>query len=289
MTIAGRPPPQPSPASGGGGPVREPIDLSIEESDCLRAGEGALGARRSSVSLPGRLGWVACVALALLAGCGQTGQERVTFPIHGAGTGEASFELDGWSVTLERADVGFGPIYLCATQFADADVCPQAEAEWLGAEAVDALDPSPAMLGDAQAITETVRSAMFDYGRSWLLTERAPRASEGAPEGRSAVMVLRAERGGERLEVRASVDVDPGAAGASAVIGARTEPHAITGAEALTVRFDPASWWRRVDLDRLAAEDDGDGVVELAPGDRAYDALVIGMTTDPVELEWTQP
>lgn len=231
----------------------------------------------------------AFLALALLAGCGRTGQDRVTFPIHGAGTGEASFEVGGWSVTLEQADVGFGPIYFCATRFADADVCTTAQAEWLGTAPVDALDPSPEMLGDAQAITETVRSAMFDYGRSWLLTERAPRANEGAPGGRSAVMVVRAERGDERLEVRASIDVDPGAAGASAVIGARTEPHAITGDEALTVRFDPAAWWRRVDFDRLAAEDDGDGVVELAPGDRAYDALLIAMTTSPLGLEWTQP
>ncbi len=39
--VAGRPPPQPSPASGGGRPLRELIDLSTEQGDTLRAGEGA--------------------------------------------------------------------------------------------------------------------------------------------------------------------------------------------------------------------------------------------------------
>lgn len=232
----------------------------------------------------------AVASFVLLAACGQTGQERVSFPVHGAGTGQASFDDEGWSVTIEQADVAFGPVYFCATPFADLDVCPQAEAEWLGTATVDALDDDPQMLGEASAITATVRSAMFDYGRSWLLTATMPRANEGAPRGHSAVMVARATRGDVELEVRASIDVDPAQAGQSAVIGAATGIHDITGDEALTVRFDPAAWWRRVDFDRLAAEDDGDGVVELAPGDRAYDALVIAMTAGTLpSFEWVEP
>lgn len=233
----------------------------------------------------------AAIVLALwAAACGRTGQERVTFPVHAAGTGEARFEKDGWSVTIERADVAFGPIYFCATSFADADACPDAKAEWLGTAAIDALDPSAQMLGEADAVTSTVRSAMFDYGVSWLLTAPAPRANDGAPEGRSAVMAVRATREGATLEVRASIDVEPAAAGQNAVIGAPVGTHEITGGEALVVRFDPARWWRAVDFDRLAAEDDGDGIVELGPGDRAYEALVIAMTAGRLpSFEWEQP
>jgi hypothetical protein len=231
------------------------------------------------------------VAALLASACGSTGQDVATFPIHGAGAGEATFESNGWSVTIERADVAFGPVYFCATSFADMDVCPAAEAEWLGTASIDALDPASQMLGEASAITATVRSAMFDYGRSWLLTAERPRANEGAPRGRSAVFVVRAMKDGVTLEVRASLDIDPANAGQSAVIGAPTGEEAIEGNEALTVRVDAAAWWRRVDLDAVAAMDaDGDGVVELARGDVPYEALVLAMTAGTLpRFEWTQP
>lgn len=233
----------------------------------------------------------AFVLAALIAGCGSTGQDVASFPIHGAGAGEATFESDGWSVTIERADVGFGPVYFCATTVADMDACEEAKAEWLGTASIDALDPGPQMLGEAAAITATVRSAMFDYGRSWLLTAGRPQANAGAPRGRSAVFVVRATKDGATLEVRASIDIDPANAGQSAVIGAPTGEAAIEGDEALTVRIDPAAWWRRIDFDVLAAMDeDGDGAVELARGDLAYEELVLAMTTRQLPaFEWTQP
>lgn len=229
--------------------------------------------------------------LACTAGCGSTGQELTSFPVHGAGTGERSFEKDGWTVTLERADVAFGPVYFCATSFADMDACPEANAEWLGTATVDALSSDLQMLGDAGAVTGTVRTAMFDYGRSWLLTEERVRASEAAPGGHSAVFVARIEKDAVRLEVRASVDVNPATAGQSAVIGAPTGTQAIEGNEALVVRFDPAAWWKGVDFDRVVSlDEDGDGVVELARGDDGYETLVIAMTARRLpSFEWMQP
>src|SRR5690606_192702 len=158
----------------------------------------------------------------LACACGSTGQELTSFPIHGAASGERSFTKDGWTVTLERADVAFGPVYFCATSFADMDVCPSAQAEWLETQTIDALDPTPQMLGEAEAVTGTVRSAMFDYGRSWLLTEPRVRANEGAPEGHSAVFVVHLDDGDAVVEIRAAIDIDPAAAGQSAVIGAPT-------------------------------------------------------------------
>ncbi len=227
-----------------------------------------------------------CIAL-LFVGCGETGLERVSFPMHAAGTGETAFESDGWTVTIEQADVGFGPIYFCATSFADVDVCPQAEAEWLGTATVDALDDAPQMLGEADAVTATVRSARFDYGRTWLAQDGEPRANEGSPGGRSAIFVVRATRGPTAVEVRAEVDIDAGNAAQSAVLGAPVGTHEITGTEALTVRFDPSAWWRRVDFDRIAARGE---TVTLAPGDPDYEALVIAMTAGTLPaFEWEAP
>jgi hypothetical protein len=232
-----------------------------------------------------------CLLAIAVLGCGETGLARVTFPLHAAGSGERSFEQDGWTITLERADVGFGPMYLCATATADTNLCPQAEAEWLGAANVDALDPQAVMLGEADALTTTVRSAMFDYGRSWLLGADRARASDEAPDGHSAVLVAHADDGTRVIELRAEIDADPGFPGQSAVIGAPAGPHEITGDEALTVRFDPTAWWRRVDFERAAAlDEDGDGEVELSPGDPDYEELVIGMTAGPLPaLQWNSP
>lgn len=229
--------------------------------------------------------------LVLLVGCGETGQDLVTFPVHAAGTGEVTLESrDGWNVTLERADVGFGRMYLCATSFADLDVCPQAEAELLETATVDALDATPQMLGDAHGITATVRSAMFDYGIGWGITDGRARVAEGAPEGRSAIFVARAVRGADTLVVRAEVELAPRMAGFSAVIGAPTSTHTITGEESLTLRFDPAAWWASVLVDPLFAMDtDGDGEVSVGPGDPAHDALVVSMSSAALPtFEWQE-
>jgi hypothetical protein len=132
---------------------------------------------------------------------------------------------------------------------------------------------------------------MLDYGRSWLLTEPRPRANEGVPEGHSALFVVRANHeDGTTLEVHARVDVDPSAPGQSAVFGAPLGTEEIHGDEALIVRLDPVAWWRGVDFDRIAAADDGDGVVELVRGDVEYDALLHGMTNRAIPaFEWAQP
>ena len=56
------------------------------------------------------------MAVALTTSCIDTGQERVTMPLRLAGTPPTapSAALNGWSVELARADLAFGPLYLCA-------------------------------------------------------------------------------------------------------------------------------------------------------------------------------
>ena len=52
----------------------------------------------------------------LLAGCGRPGAVETSIPLMVAGTElEAPIEgRDGWSIELSRADLAFGPLYLCS-------------------------------------------------------------------------------------------------------------------------------------------------------------------------------
>src|SRR5690606_11670851 len=105
---------------------------------------------------------------------------------------------------------------------------------------------------------------------------------EGAVDGEhSAVFEARVRHeDGRTFDVQAALDIAPSARGTVVVRGQRVEEHAITTSDdALTVRLDPLAWWRRLDLERLAARADaGEDPVVLEPGDADYEALVVAMT-----------
>jgi hypothetical protein len=226
--------------------------------------------------------------LAFLAGCGETGRQYVTFPMLGVGVENASFEQDGWLVTLDRADVAFGPAYFCATSGAAMDLCSTALAELLDPITVDALDPTDQSMGEVTATTGTVRSAFFDYGISWLLTQARPTTWEAAPEGYSAVFAGHADNGVDAVTFEARVRIAPFTAGAAAVTGARTTHTIMDDTAALRVRMDPVAWWRRVDMDAVVALAE-DGAALLTEGTGPHDALVIAMTSGSTvpTFEWS--
>jgi hypothetical protein len=236
-----------------------------------------------------RAPFLPAVLLLALAGCGDAGGAYVSFPAYAAGVRAEPFRAGVWTVTLERAEVAFGPAYFCATASSDAELCAEAIAEFRSSVRVDALDPAPRAIGTIDATLGEVRSAIFDYGISWWLPDPAPRPTAGAIEGHSAVFAGRARRDdGAEVRFTAAIDIEPRLQGAHAVFGVRTR-HAITGsADALLVRFDPTAWWRRVDFDALAAEggDAADPIV-VRPRTQAWDALTIGMTSNaPPGFAW---
>jgi hypothetical protein len=232
------------------------------------------------------LATLALAALATSQGCDATGRARVEIPLHGAGSEPGAFDVEGWSVELSRADVAFGPFWLCATESADPEFCDAALLELRETIALDALDPAPHMLATMPGITGTARSGMFDYGISWPATATRARANPGAPEERSAVFLGRATRGAVSFAFEARIEVVPIMQGALVVRGQRIAPHAIVSSDdALVVRVDPRAWWRRVDFDRLAAR--AVDPVILAPGDPDYEALIVAMTAGELPaLEW---
>jgi hypothetical protein len=85
-----------------------------------------------------------------VSGCGNTGPAPVSYPVYATGDALAAqgFVVGNWTVTLQVAQVGFGPAYFCATASASGDLCPAAVEEFHDVATVDALDPSPQLLGN---------------------------------------------------------------------------------------------------------------------------------------------
>jgi hypothetical protein len=220
----------------------------------------------------------------LLTACAPPGQRAIDVPVHGQGIAPAPFAAGAWTVTLDRAEVAFGPFWLCASEGADVELCPTALVELREPVTIDALDPSMQMLATARGLTGTVRSAMYDLGIVWLATEPGSRALPGAPEAHTAVFRGTATDGARTIRFAVDLDVEPAGAGQTIVVGQRTMRE-LSGADVLVVRVDPTAWFRRVDFDELATHP-GDPI-PIERGDPAYESLIIAITAgERPALEW---
>ena len=115
-------------------------------------------------------------------GCvGDTGREVVSVQAFGRGQNGSTITIDGWQITLDRADIGLGPLTFCATASASTEFCEPALLEMRQGVTVDGLNAQAQSIGVLEGTTGTVRSGFLDYGISWLLTEPDPRANQGAP------------------------------------------------------------------------------------------------------------
>jgi hypothetical protein len=258
------------------------------------------------------------VLVVVAASCGQTSGAFVDIPFEGQGTTAETFVKDGWEVTLSEATLGFGSIFFCATESSFASRCEAAVLEYLDGVTLDALDESRQAIGLLYGTTGTVRTAFFDYGIVWLLTKPLPEALEGVPEGPAVVRfesssyVPKGHSAQFRGTATCTADAEtccPGATtcpasysfeanvdvlvltpGTPAVRGVRTSAEITTDPLELSVTFDPNAWWQAVDFTRLAALDDGSGLVTLDPDDPDYSALVIAMTANELPtFTWTTP
>src|SRR5690606_9653108 len=158
------------------------------------------------------------------AGCGATGEPAFHAPLRARG-GAAERVVGAWTITLERADIGFGPLYLCATAAASSELCATAAAEFAAVAAVDATDPAPQELGELDVLPGEVRSAMLDYGVTWLKTQARPGAQEGAPGGRSARFAGVAVSGDMSFGFTADLDAPAVLRGSRAIEGLRIGPY----------------------------------------------------------------
>lgn len=220
-------------------------------------------------------------ALLALAACGDTGGENFSVPLTGVGAGPGPFPVGAWQVTLTRADVAIGPVYLCATAAASPDLCDVALAEFTDAAVVDALAASQP-LGELEARPGEPRSAMLDYGISWFTTDTRPRARTEL--GHSAHLVGTAVQGDLSLRFDAIVDVAPPLRGSPALVGVRAHSEAQDEGSRLELQVDPRAWLTGVDFDALAAAGSD---ANIRPGDAAHAAIAFAMTTQPPSFRWT--
>lgn len=229
---------------------------------------------------------VGCFSFSLVVtSCSDTVGERVDVPLSARGSSEHDFQAGDFEIHLEEAQIGFGPLYLCASSVPSADLCESALAELVPSVTIDGLD------GDAQALprmkgtTGTVRSAVFDFGISWTLTNGAPEPSAGAPGGHSARFRGTATRAGETFEFVADVDVTVNTAGRMAS-GLETE-HTLDAGSRLEIVVAPAAYLRDVDFEALSERAAQGGSVRIEEGTPSYDAIVHQMTAGRrVTLIW---
>ncbi|MCA9577952.1 MAG: hypothetical protein R3B40_22595 [Polyangiales bacterium] len=199
-----------------------------------------------------------CVLLVL--GCAESSQTRVQVPLEVQGTASAGprMALGAVPVTLTRADLAFGPLYLCAGAQA-GELCETARLEWLDTVVVDALDPTAQEAGTLYGVSGVVQSWMFDLGISAQLTRDEPFVLDAAEalDGASLVLEGSAEVSGITVPFVARVPVqqtDATELGVPVVRKSSSDVFRedVDGAErALQVRFDPAAWLAGVDLRSL--------------------------------------
>lgn len=224
------------------------------------------------------------LTLLLLAACGTTGAEPFAYPVHARGPGPGAFMVGAWEVTLTRADVAVGPVYLCATAAASPELCHVAIGEFTDVAVVDALAGEAAALGEVAARPGDVRSAMLDYGISWFTTDTGPEAL--AELGHSARLVGTAVRGDDTIAFDATIDVTPPMRGSPALVGVYASADAPGPDSELELELDPRGWLAGVDLDALAAAGSEHTIV---PGDAAHAAIAFAMTTQPPTFRWSDP
>lgn len=185
--------------------------------------------------------------IAFLA-CGPAPQQAVRYPI--TAVVEPVVAVGDWTITLDRAELGFGPLYFCASQSARASLCTSAVAELTDVVSVNLLDTAPQPLGEIDGVTGSIRSATWDYGVTWLMTEQAPNERL-----QSLVLSGVATRGAEIVPFAFTLNIAPKEAGTHAVLGARTSATIDSDVRGLEVHFRPADWLNGVDFSALGEAD----------------------------------
>lgn len=236
----------------------------------------------------------ACWAIgsAGLTGCGESAQRIAEVPLQVAGTNTAELTTDrGVPVELTRAQLAFGPLYVCPGSTA-GELCETARLEWLDSAVVELLDARPRSVGTLVGVTGPVRSYMYDLGFSSVLTTDEPLVLAAARElgGASLSLEGRATVDGRSTRFEARVAIRQGAEverGVPVVRKSASEAfeHGVRGDEgALLVRFDVRAWLERLDFASWVEEqcpdpsDPCDEPLALERGSLTERSLVLALT-----------
>lgn len=237
-----------------------------------------------------------------LAACGDVGQSQAEVPLYVSGSQLARpiAAVGDVLLTIDRAELAFGPLYLCAGAQA-GELCDAARLEWLDSVRIDLKAAEPRRAGTLTGTTGRVRSWMYDLGISSQLTHDEPFVLDAARElgGASLVVEGRAHQGDLDVPFLVEVVVEQGAEVERGVPVVRKGKgdvfnHDVTGGElGLWVRFDASAWLSKLDLrsaiaeSACATEGDCGEPLHFTPEDVAYrglhNAVVSGRRP---ELNW---
>ncbi len=186
--------------------------------------------------------------------CVDAPQDEVSLELVASGMEVDELGLgDGLSLSLSRADLAFGPLYLCPGTQA-GELCDTARLEWTQSAVVDVLDSEPQSLGRLLGVTGPIRSYMFDYGISSLLTQERPQILDAAEQLDGASLVLSGEAILDGTAVPFSVGVvveqsEDTESGVPVVRKSTTERfdfEVTVDSRRFTVAFRPESWFSSV-------------------------------------------
>lgn len=202
----------------------------------------------------------------MLIGCVDTGIERTTVGLSARGTAASASFIGRFDVpiTLTRAEVVFGPLYLCGGTVA-GELCDEALAQWSDAALIDALSDAEVSLGRMDALTRRARSYMYDLGIvSRLIAPADPLVTEAAASlsGASVALAGQARPAGKVIPFSASLpvaqvgdEVEPGVPVVRSTVDDAIDHEILPGGRSrLTVQFDPSTWLAQADFNALAQE-----------------------------------
>lgn len=228
------------------------------------------------------------LASLLLAGCGEAPQSEHSLDLVARAVEPGVLILtDGTEITLTRAELAFGPLYLCPGPTA-GQACAVARLEWLGSAVVDLRDGGEQPLGELTGVTGAVHSWMFDYGITSLLTEKAPFVSPAAEElgERSLVVEGTALVNGSAIAFSLAVRVAQGAEVEQGVQVVRSsasdgfDDEVTLDTEELRVEFDVGPWLLALSGSDFCPENTCEARVDLAvdtpAAERVAQAMVAG-------------
>ncbi len=230
-------------------------------------------------------------ALAALGACDDTGRTPATVALVARGSSSPVLVDGAWTVTLTRAELAFGPAYFCATSASSSELCETAVLETRETHPFDALDPIDQPLGELVGVTGNIRSAQYDLGIPFLLTQSAPTPLAAAVDGHSLVLEATATDGVTTFDLEVAMDATAGVSGNTLIVGAAIVAEVPARGGVMTASVDPRNWLRGLDWAALAStpRDPGEPVV-LARGSLAYDAVLRGLTANhPPTLTFDAP
>lgn len=220
-------------------------------------------------------------------GCIQTAQETVSYEAVAVSRGTTA-TVDGWTITLTRADVALGPFYFCAAASGSSTLCSSSIAELTSVHTVDAILASPTPIGTVRGFTGRIRSAAYDYGISWFETQSVPSTAHALEGGHSIHLEGEASKDNTRIAFVAEIDAVPQYRGQHAIVTAPAEADISSSDVRLEVTLDPAAWLKGVDFDALPSAGASKAKpFRIRPGTPEHDAVLLGLKNlAPPRLEW---